>query len=83
MLKRLNEGNNPHKRQWTVTHHFPSEALHDNVFTLLQVLHHVVFQGGLSFNEALYHLVEVESRQLEDVQDPGEAQISFHRIAGP
>ncbi len=66
-----------------VTHRFPSETLHDNVFALLQVLHHVVFQGGLGFNEALYHLVEVESRKLEDVQDPGEAQIRFDRIAGP
>jgi len=53
------------------------------MFALLQVLHHVMLQGGLSFDEALYQLVEVESRKLEDVQDPGEAQISFNGIAGP
>lgn len=53
------------------------------MLTLLQVLHHVMFQGGLGFNEALDHLVKVESRQLEDTQNPREAQIGFNGIAGP
>lgn len=66
------------KRATWDTHCSPCEILHDDVFAMLQVLHHVVFESGLGFNEALDHLVEVESVQLEHTQDPGEAQIRFY-----
>lgn len=59
------------------THRFPRDALHDLLLTAAQVLDHVVLQSGLCFDETFYHFVEVKGIKLEDIQDPGEAQVRF------
>lgn len=62
-------------------HRFPRNALHDLLFTAAQVLDHVVLQSGLRLDETFYHFVDVKGVKLEDVQDPGEAQVRFGRFA--
>lgn len=70
----------PHTFTDRKTHRFPRNARHDLLLTATQVFDHVVLQSGLCFDETFYHFVEVKGLKLEDIQDPGEAQVRFERF---
>lgn len=53
----------------------PCNPLHDEVLTHLQMFDDVFAQSGISLDEALDDFVEVERRELEHIQYPGETHI--------
>lgn len=53
----------------------PCDPLHDEVLAGLQMFDDVFAQRRFSLDEALDHFVEVKGGEVEDVQNPGEAQV--------
>lgn len=53
----------------------PSNPLHDEVLTGLQMFDDVFAQRGLGLDETLDHLEEVKGGQVEHVQYPGETHV--------
>lgn len=58
----------------------PCDPLHDEVLTGLQVFHNIFAQSGVSLDETLYDFIEVKGSEVDHIQYPGEAHVSFDAV---
>ena len=61
-------------------HRPPCNPLHDEVLAGLQMFDDIFAQSGLCLDETLDDFVEVERREVDHIQDPGETHVCFNGV---